>query len=359
MSSVHAPIWPAEALARKAAAAPVRHFARQWLSKPVNVQGEAGPMELRHLRYFVAVAEERNFGRAAARLRLAQPSLSRQIRQLEDEVGAALFDRDPRGVQLTSAGLDLLTNAREALAAAERTLQSARHAAGAQAGRLTVAFLPSILRSPRAHALLRAFRDRHPQAHLEVAALETIDQTEALEAARVQVGFLHQPPGAAALQAEPLWEQQNLLALPREHPLANLNGPLPLALVAAEPFIWFDRAAAPAAHDLIRRAFEAQGLPMRVVQSAKSDEARLSLVAGGLGVTLVPADAELDGGPVVLRRVAGLDAPLRVHACFAQRRPPRLLEAFLAEVRASQAPPMPAGSGHRTRQVLDAGRSAS
>ena len=315
-------------------------------------------MELRHLRYFVAVAEEKHFGKAAARLRLAQPSLSRQIRQLEDEIGAELFDRkDPRGVQLTGAGLDLLVNAREALAAAERTLQSARHAAGAEAGRLTVAFLPSILHSPRAHALLRAFRDRHPQAHLEVAALETTDQREALEAARVQVGFLHHPPRTDALCAEPLWEQQNLLALPREHPLSTFAGPLPLALVAQEPFIWFDRDAAPAAHDLIRRAFEAQGLPMRVVQSAKSDEARLSLVAGGLGVTLVPADAErVCGDAVVLRRVAGLDVPLRVHACWTQRRPPRLLEAFLDEVLAQRAAegPIAGGSGHRTRQVLDA-----
>ena len=138
-------------------------------------------MELRHLRYFVALAEELHFGRAAARLRLAQPSLSRQIRQLEDEIGADLLDRtDPRHVTLTAAGMQFLEGARQTLALAERTLHDARRAADAESGRLAIAFVPSILQAPEAGAILRHFREAQGEVRVEVTSLRTLEQWEAL-----------------------------------------------------------------------------------------------------------------------------------------------------------------------------------
>ena len=293
-------------------------------------------MELRHLRYFVAVAEELHFGHAAERLRIAQPALSRQIRQLEDEVGADLLDRNGRTLQLTAAGRDFLEGARETLAVADRTLRRARRAWGNEAGRLALAFVPAILETEEAVRILRRFRERHPQVRVEVSALQTVEQWEALRHGRVQVGFLYDPPPDAHVACEPLWSQEILLAVPSSHLLARSPGPVPLALAAREPFLWFDRASAPVPHDLIRRLFESRGLTMRVVEHAASEEARLSLVAGGLGVTLVPATPDAPSRPgVVLRRVQEIDFGVRVFAAHEARRTSRPAAAFIDEMRAA------------------------
>jgi DNA-binding transcriptional LysR family regulator len=304
-------------------------------------------MELRHLKYFVAVAEELHFGRAAARLRIAQPALSRQVRQLEEEVGADLLDRDGRRLQLTAAGRDFLEGARETLALADRTLRRARRAWGDEAGRLSLAFVPAILESPEAVRILRRFRERHPAVRVEVSALQTVEQWEALRHGRVQVAFLYDPPGDAHVAFEPLWRQEIVLAVPAGHPLAKGSGPVSLALVAREPFLWFERDAAPVPHDLVRRLFESRGLTMRAVEQAASEEARLSLVAAGLGVTLVPGSAELPPRPgIVLRRVQEIDFGVQVFAAHEARPTSRVAAAFLAEVRAAleELCPMPVGS---------------
>ena len=293
-------------------------------------------MELRHLRYFVAVAEELHFGRASARLRVAQPALSRQIRQLEEEVGADLLDRASRTVQLTAAGRDFLEGARETLTVAERTVRRARRAYGNEAGRLSLAFVPAILESPEAVRILRRFHDRHPAVRVEVSALQTVEQWEALRHGRVQVGFLYHPSDDPGLICAPLWRQEILLALPSEHPLAQSAGPIPLAEAAREPFLWFERAAAPFPHDLIRQLFEARGLAMRVIEEVASEEARLSLVAGGLGVTLVPGTSEGPRRPgVAFRRVREIDFGVQVFAAHAGGRTSGVVLAFLAEVSAA------------------------
>ncbi len=293
-------------------------------------------MELRHLRYFLAVAEELHFGRASARLHIAQPALSRQIRPLEGEVGADLFDRSPRRLQLTAAGRHFLEGARETLAVADRTLRRARRAWGSEVGRLSLAFVPAILETPEAVRILRRFRERHPAVRVEVSALQTVEQWEALRHGRVQVGFLYDPPPHAHLHCEALWRQEILLAVPAAHPLAKGSGPVPLALAAREPFLWFERACAPAPHDLVRQLFESRGLTMRVVEEAASEEARLSLVAGGLGVTLVPGSPEAPPRPgIALRRVQEIDFGVRIHAAHEGRRTSREAAAFLDEMRAA------------------------
>lgn len=301
-------------------------------------------MELRHLRYFVAVAEELHFGRAGERLRIAQPALSRQIRQLEDEVGADLFDRDGRTLQLTAAGRDFLEGARETLAVADRTLRRARRAYGSEAGRLALAFVPAILETEEAVRILCRFRERHPAVRVEVSALQTVEQWDALRHGRVDVGFLYDPPPDAPVECEPLWRQEILLAVPSGHLLARTAGPVPLAVAAREPFLWFDRASAPVPHDLVRRLFESRGLTMRVVEHAASEEARLSLVAGGMGVTLVPGTPGMPARPgIALRRVQEIDFGVQVFAAREARRTSRAAAAFLDEMRAAleESSPMP------------------
>ena len=308
-------------------------------------------MELRHLRYFVAVAEELHFSRASARLRIAQPALSRQIRQLEEEVGADLFDRAARTLQLTAAGRDFLEGARDTLALAERTVQRARRAHGNEAGRLSLAFVPAILESPEAVRILRRFHQRHPAVRVSVSALPTVDQWEALRHGRVQVGFLYHPSDEPGFVCEPLWRQEILLALPSAHPLAHGEGPVSLAEAAREPFLWFERAAAPFPHDLIRQLFEARGLTMRVIEEVASEEARLSLVAGGIGVTLVPGTADAPPRPgVALRRVREIDFAVQVFLAVAGGRTSRVVGAFLAEMRAAleESGSMPARSASGT-----------
>ena len=291
-------------------------------------------MELRHLRYFVALAEELHFGRAAARLRLAQPSLSRQIRQLEDEISADLLDRtDPRHVTLTAAGMQFLEGARQTLALAERTLHDARRAADAESGRLAIAFVPSILQAPEAGAILRHFREAQGEVRVEVTSLRTLEQWEALRSGRVQIGFCYHPPDDAEIRGDPLWQQRILLAVPAHHPLASVPV-ISLEMVAREPFIWFDRALSPPYHDLVRKLFESRGLSIEVAQEATTESARLSLVAGGLGVTLVPGGwgAHPPVG-VRMRSVTGLEESMQVWAIYDANRLSRAGDAFLSGVR--------------------------
>ena len=292
-------------------------------------------MELRHLRYFVAVAEELHFGRAAARLHIAQPALSRQVRQLEDEIGADLLDRGARGLRLTAAGREFLESARETLASAERAVRRARRAYGNEAGRLALAFVPAILESAEAMRILRRFHDRHPAVRVEVSTLQTVEQWEALRHGRIQVGFLYSAPEEPHVSCLPLWRQEILLAVPSGHPLARGTSPVSLAQAAREPFLWFDRAAAPFPHDLVRRMFESRGLTMRVLEEVPGEEARLSLVAGGMGITLVPGSPDVPARPgVVLRRVQEIDFGVRVLAAHEMGRTLGVVSAFLSEVRA-------------------------
>lgn len=301
-------------------------------------------MELRHLKYFVALAEELHFGRAAARLRIAQPSLSKQIRQLEDEIGADLLDRtDARRIALTAAGARFLEGARATLERAERAVNDARHAVDIEFGRLTVAFVPSILQAPEARRILRCFREVQRGVRVEVISLRTLEQWEALRSGRAQIGFLYHAPDDPEIRADPLWRHEILLAVPAQHPLASAPQ-VTLEQAAGEPFVWFDRALSPAYHDVVRRAFETRALSMDVVQEATTESSRLSLVSSGLGVTFVLGCEEGSLEGVRIRRVAGLDARMQVYAAYEPARVSRAADAFLSTVRRVLRPPMPESS---------------
>jgi DNA-binding transcriptional LysR family regulator len=258
-------------------------------------------MELRHLRYFLAVAEEGHFGRAARRLRIAQPPLSRQVQALEEELGFPLFDRKRRA--LTPAGETFVRSAREVFDAVDRAVVSARRAARGETGRIRVGFLSSIAISGLAE-LLRAFRIRSPGVEVALRELPPQHQIDALKAGQIDVGFLRAPLDDPALRAETVRTEELVIALPADHPFAG-DKRIALSKLAREPFVSFPRARGPAFFDQLMRLCHDAGFTPHIVQEAAQLDL-LNLVAAGFGVAIVPASLrKMRAGGLVFRPIVG------------------------------------------------------
>ena len=288
-------------------------------------------MELRHLRYFLAVAEELHFGRAASRLHIAQPPLSQQIRKLERELGVALFDRTKRRVELTPAGRALLDETRDVLARAERAVRTAQRAGRGEIGHLAIGFVPSadldIL--PR---VLRAWRARFPQVEIELHSLLPAAQVEALHDGRIHVGFVRVPVDETGLVVESIQREPLLAALPRGHRLARARR-VRLADLASDTMILFPRHIAPGYHDVFINACRCAGFTPRVLHPG-SMQTNLALVAAGLGVTLMPSSIRNLRRSGVAYRALAPPVP-HVEMAVAYRRGERsaVLPAFLHVLR--------------------------
>ncbi|MDQ6816843.1 MAG: LysR substrate-binding domain-containing protein [Actinomycetota bacterium] len=262
-------------------------------------------MELRQLRYFVAVAEELHFRRAAARLHISQPPLSSQIRQLEEEMGCLLLVRTRRRVELTAAGAAFLNDARALLGELDGAVATARLIDAGQTGRLRVNFVGSALLSI-VPGVVRRFRAARPGIELELRERSTVEQLRALSAGTIDVGLVRPPieddPG---LRVDSVMRERTLAALPAGHRLARLRR-VPLARLGAEPFVLFPRAQAPGFHDLLIGSLLAGARPVRIVQYAPEMLTIIGLVAAGIGISLVPesvAALTLEG--VTYRPVSG------------------------------------------------------
>ncbi|PTL75199.1 LysR substrate-binding domain-containing protein [Vitiosangium sp. GDMCC 1.1324] len=246
-------------------------------------------MELRHLHYFIAVAEELHFGRAAARLGMAQPPLSQQIRRLEEELGVLLFERSQRHVKLTEAGEAFLREARLVLSQTEQAALAAQRASRGQQGFLTVGFVASVA----LHffpALLRAFRRRYPDVELSLQELRSQDQVVALHQEKLKVGLLRptKVQDAAGLHLEHLLEEDLMAVLPEGHPLAA-RSQVDMAVLVRESVILPPReSGCGILYDLVHQVCQREGFTPRITQHATELQARIGLVAGGLGVALVP-----------------------------------------------------------------------
>ena len=246
-------------------------------------------MELRHLRYFVAVAEELHFGRAALRLRMAQPPLSQQIQALEEELGARLFDRNRRKVELTAAGEALLPEARDILARAGDLGRLARAAAGGEAGRLDIAFTGSVPFTEIMPRILRAFRHRFPDVRVSLREMSTGSQIEAMAEGRLDIGFARPsasnlPPGVSSrlILREPL-----VLALPSDHPLAG-RAAVTMAEVAGQGLVMNPRHIGTGLYDKISQLCAAAGFAPRIAVEAHQMSTMIRLVGAGLGLAIVP-----------------------------------------------------------------------
>ena len=242
-------------------------------------------MELRHLRYFLAVAEERHFRRAAERVFVTQPTLSQGIGTFESELGAALFDRSNRKVRLTPVGEVLLPHARRVVEAAERAEAAVRAAAEGRAGTLRIGYEPAVMRDGLPQAL-RAFREDVPDVSLDLIEIEGHVQADRLRDNDLDVGMLLLPVEAVHLVVEPLFSRGVSVVMPDDHPLAA-SDTIRLADLAGVPHVAWSQEAAPQTYAQFHLACEAAGFVPEIAEDVRQAESLLGLVAAGVGIGLL------------------------------------------------------------------------
>ncbi|WP_044562976.1 LysR family transcriptional regulator [Azospirillum sp. B4] len=245
-------------------------------------------MDIRHLRYFTAVAEELHFTRAAERLGIRQPPLSQQIQQLEREIGSPLFHRLSRGVELTAVGASFLEDARAILAQIDRALANARQVARGEKGRLRLGLSMSVTAHPWIARLIRDYRARNPGVQLTLEMNDFGQLTDAVRDNTLDVALLRgrtaEIPG---LSSYTVVEEKLMAALPAGHPLAERDA-IDLADLADEDFLMISRTAGPNVHDIIIAACREAGFSPRIVQEVPAFPPLLNLVGAGLGVAVAP-----------------------------------------------------------------------
>lgn len=244
-------------------------------------------IELRHLRYFLAVAETLHFGRAAKKLGMAQPPLSQQIRRLEAMLGTPLFERTTRGVALTAAGTMLRERARSTIARLEDDLEQTRRVARGEEGRLTVGFSGSVMFTELPAAIQR-YRRAYPRVEVRLREMWTSEQLPALADGSIDVGILRDGERRTELMIQPLLRESFYVALPADHKLRRQRSVDAVAL-ADEPFVLFSRRNGNLAYERTIRCCLDAGFQPRIVQEAPQFATLIRLVAAGLGVSIAPA----------------------------------------------------------------------
>lgn len=292
-------------------------------------------MELRHLRYFVQVAEEQHYGRAAERLRVAQPALSRQIQDLEEEIGFKLFDRLPRGVKLSAAGKLFLEDARRILQQVNEATARAKRVATGQSGTLRVGFVESVSWHGVVPDSFRQFRERHPDAELQLKPLSSAEQTEAVQSGRLDAGFVFTIADIGRELAQlPVASLSLMLAVPKGHPLTKLKK-LRLRDLSNAAFVWFPRRESPAFYDrLMHECFRSGLKSPHIVQEAVNEATILSLVSCRMGVAFVSSATRWrrpEGVDVL--PISDLKLPLPLALIWRKDNAAPLLAKFVAEVR--------------------------
>lgn len=247
-------------------------------------------MELRHLRYFITVAEELHFGRAAQRLHIAQPPLSQQIRQLEAEIGVLLFHRTKRSVELTDAGQIFLEEAQQVFIQVAQAVQAAQRASRGEVGKLVISFVSSAAYNVLPKTL-QAFRASFPDVNLSLHELTTDKQLQGLRDGWIDVGFLRPPIEDDTLNLATIFQESLVVALPESHPFAQQQK-VSLKTLVNELFILFPRQLGPKLYDQIVSLCQQSGFSPKVVQEAIQMQTIVSLVAAEIGIALVPASLQ-------------------------------------------------------------------
>jgi DNA-binding transcriptional LysR family regulator len=294
-------------------------------------------MELRHLRYFVAVGEEEHFGRAAERLHIAQPALSRQIQDLEEDIGFLLFERLPRGVKLSAAGRLFLEDARRILQGVQEATRRAERVASGNAGTLRVGFVESISWHGVVPGSFRRFRQKQPDAELTPVPMLSLAQVEAVRSGRLDAGFIvNMATLDEELDQRPVAQHKVVLAAPKGHPLTRQTR-LRLRDLNDVSFVCFPRRANPAAYDRLMEACFRRGLKSpRIVQEADDHATILSLVACRLGVALVSDSARWQcPRGVTLLPIVDLNLPVPFSLIWRKDNKSPLLQRFLAALQAA------------------------
>lgn len=260
-------------------------------------------MDFRHLKYFVAVADEQNFTRAAERLHISQPPLSRQIQDLEEELGTPLFERGSRPLKLTDAGRFFYGHATRLLEQAAQAVRSTKRIAQLER-RLVIGFVASTMYGALP-LLVRKFRAACPQTELALVEMSTVEQIEALKNGRIDVGFGRVRLDDPSIKREILREERLVVAIPAEHGLADSTGPLTLAEVAPYPLLVYPRNPRPSYADQVLSLFRDLALEPASVHETQEMQTALGLVASGMGLCIVPASVHrLRPDEVVYRPLA-------------------------------------------------------
>jgi DNA-binding transcriptional LysR family regulator len=265
-------------------------------------------MELRHLRYFLAVATELHFGHAAEKLHIAQPPLSHQIRQLEAELGFELFTRTKRSVILTPAGQAFLIQVKQIFQQLDQAIEIGRKTSRGELGQISIGFVGSATYNILP-VMLQQFRDRYPQVQIELHELTTDRQLIWLREGKIDIGLMRPPIIEPDVTSEIVFEESLAIALPASHQLATVDS-IDLRLLAREPFILFPRQLAPGLYDPIIALCQAAGFSPLVVQECIQMQTIVSLVSANMGVSIVPESIQqVQRAGVVYKPIQDLTPP--------------------------------------------------
>lgn len=271
-------------------------------------------MEFRHLRYFIAVAEELHFGRAAERLGISQPPLSQQIQALEEEIGARLFERTNRRVELTDAGRLFLDESRQVLAQVDKAVLLARRAHLGELGELKIGFTSSAPFTSTIPSSIHAFRKAYPDVHLDLQEMSSRQVLKALLEESLQVGVIRPLALPDAVHWVELFREPLVAVLRADHPLAaGSEDGLAIAALAEEPFVFFPRSYGTGLYDQVIALTRQAGFSPRIAQEASEAMTIIGLVSAGLGVSILPASfrrTRVDG--VVYRTLSDPEATTAV-----------------------------------------------
>ncbi|WP_025130235.1 LysR family transcriptional regulator [Pseudomonas sp. PH1b] len=298
-------------------------------------------MDLKQLRYFVAVAEELHFGRAASRLCISQPALSFDIKKLEGQLDIQLLNRNNKSVSLTNAGQVLLEEARYLLLRAEQARRLTQRSAEGFAGRLSLGFVNSILHRGLPQAV-KAFERDHPDTEIVLMEMNSADQAQALQRGQIDLGFVHGGTFAAGIHSETLLAEPFLCCLPLGHRLAQVSR-IDLAQLANDDFILFPREVSPHYHDLIIARCVAAGFSPRIRHETRLWQTVVAMVTHEMGVALVPQTLAMIGQPGVRYcEIEGPGAPSQILAIRLEAKPSAAAENFLGTLK-SLLPPVTTG----------------
>jgi DNA-binding transcriptional LysR family regulator len=286
-------------------------------------------MELRHLRYFAIVAEELHFGRAAERLQMTQPALSKQIHSLESELGVLLFSRTKRTVKLTVAGQVFLEQTQQVLQHVDQAMQLTRRAARGDIGTLQLGVTTTATQTVLP-AFVRKFRDRYPNVELTMQELCTEAQVQALNHHQIDLAFLHPPIDERGLSVYKIWTEPFVVVLPKHHELSQQECVHPKEL-AQDRFILHPRHEGPALYRQFLELCQQLEFEPTIVDEIVSHTARICLVAAGQGITFIPHSVQaLVGADVVCKPLEPCPIQMEFAAVWRQNDHSPVLEAFLA-----------------------------
>ena len=287
-------------------------------------------MELRHLRYIVAVAEELHFGRAAIRLNISQPPLSLQIRKTEEEFGFKIFNRTKREVRLTEAGKRIVAEAYQVLDQVDRFERVVSQASEGEIGHLSVGALNGV--SEILVNTLALFGKRYPGIHIDLEYMCTGDQIQGLREGKIQVGFLVLPNQDGVFVGEAIKKAPLTLALPESHPLARCRS-VPVTALRDQSFIFFHRRATPALHDMVTGLCRDAGFTLNVVHEVDSITASLTLVRANLGLAFCVAGVETKSKGVVFRPLQDPQPCIQYSMVYKRDSQSPALDSFMNVVR--------------------------